>query len=64
VNVTVPVGAADPLTGFTVAVNTVAALWAMLAGRAASAAVVAVAGAVTVSVIAADADAVKLPPPA
>jgi hypothetical protein len=63
-NIIVPVGAALPLAGVTVAVNTVEALWEMLAGLAATVAVVAVRGAVTNTVIEVDAEAVKLPAPA
>ena len=51
-NVTVPVGDVVPLAALTVSVKTVDALCAMLAGFAASVAVVANKGAVTVTVIA------------
>lgn len=44
VKVTLPVGAVVPLAGFTVAVNCVVAVWAMLAGLAASVVVVAICG--------------------
>jgi hypothetical protein len=64
VNVTVPVGAAVPLAGFTVTVNTVETLWAMLPRLAATVAVVAICEAPTVTVTDVEADAVKLPAPA
>jgi hypothetical protein len=51
VKVTVPVGAVLPLAGFTVAVNCVVAVDAMVRGLAARVVVVATAGAVTVAVV-------------
>jgi hypothetical protein len=51
VNVTLPVGAVLPLAGFTVAVNCVVAVDAMVRGLAASVVAVATAGAVTVTVV-------------
>jgi hypothetical protein len=53
-----------PLAGFTVALNTVEALWAMLAGLAAIDAVVAISAAAAVSVTGVDTDVTKLPLPA
>lgn len=50
VKVTVPLGAAVPLAGFTVAVTVVRALLAILAGLAETVVVVAMAGTVTVTV--------------
>jgi hypothetical protein len=63
-NITVPLGAAVPLAGLTVALNTADAVWAMPAGLAATVNVVATGGAATVTVIAVDAEAVKLAAPA
>lgn len=63
-NITVPVGAALPVAAFTVAVSVVEALCARLAGLAVSVVVVAVSGAVTVTVTAAETDAAKFMMPA
>jgi hypothetical protein len=60
---TLPVGAAAPLAGFTVTLNTVEALCAMPAGLAVTETVVLTSGAVRVTVIDVDADAVKFPAP-
>ena len=57
---TVPVGAVLPLAGVTVTVRTVDAPWSKLAGFAATDAVVAVNGAVTVTATAAETDPPKL----
>jgi hypothetical protein len=64
VNVTVPVGAAVPLAGFTATVNTVEAVCAMLAGPAEVETEVEISGALTVTAIGVDTDAMKLPAPA
>jgi hypothetical protein len=64
-NITLPVGGAVPLAGFTVTVSTVDALWERVGALAVIAAVVDITGAmtVTVTVIEVDCEAVKLPPP-
>jgi hypothetical protein len=61
---TLPVGAVLPLAAVTVTVKTVDALWAILTGLAANKAVVAIRGAATVTVIAAETELAKLPLPA
>lgn len=60
VNETVPDGAAVPLAAFTLAVRTIEALWAMLAGLAATVSVVDTAAAVTITVMAEEVEAVRL----
>ena len=62
-NVTVPVGDVVPLAALTVTVSTVEALWAMLVGFAASEAVLAMSGAVTVTVTAAETELLKFVAP-
>jgi hypothetical protein len=64
VKVTVPEGALVPLAAFTVAVRTVVALCAILAGFAARVGVVEASGAATFTVTAAEVEALKpaLPP--